>query len=384
MRPILCLADDLTGAASIASGFGELGGGRRLTFEAPEPPWDSPAVVDLGARDAQAGIVAERVVAALRRARPPPEAIVSLRVDSTGLSPLGALLAAAFGELGEEARAFIVPVHPPARRRFVDGRLWAGDDALEWNAEGLAGAALVPLETVRSRDLAGAIGEKLAEGIRILVFEGEWEADLSRVAHAVAGVGGPVVVADPGPFTLALHALNRSDVRVLAIMGSTSSVSAGQVAEAQQRMRLMLVEIDVDEALDRADIRRRADEEIVGNLLAGRPVCVVTLGTDTRREAAEVAGLLGSIAAGAVEAGAVDALYLSVGPVALTKKSALRTGAIAGLSEIDTLASLGRLEGGIGAGLPVALKGGQVGHSGTMVRVLERLAHSAAAHSSRL
>jgi len=27
MRPILCLADDLTGAASIASGFGELGGG---------------------------------------------------------------------------------------------------------------------------------------------------------------------------------------------------------------------------------------------------------------------------------------------------------------------------------------------------------------------
>jgi len=231
---------------------------------------------------------------------------------------------------------------------------------------------VVGLDAVRSGDLSGAMDAAFSGGRRVLLIEGSSEIDVVRVAHAVMALRGPVVVVDPGPLTVALYVLMHREPRVLAIMGSTSELSAQQVAHARERAGIAVVVLDVERALENKSAWEAPVRDAVGRLESDGMVCVVTSGVGMQ-ERVEVSTILGKTAAAVVERTRVDALYLSGGHVATAVCDALGAGGLRDVREIDVLASYGRLDGGAASGLPVALKGGQVGDGSTMIRMLERL-----------
>jgi D-threonate/D-erythronate kinase len=386
VRPLLCLADDLTGAASLAACLGEMGAGGAVSFEAVSEPVagaetpatqasSRPSVVDLAMRDAGEGVIRERIARAL--AGRDPAGYVSLRIDSTGLSPTGAYLAAALSSLGSSARAVVMPVHPAAGRSFVGGDLRLdGDHVRRLHIEGVE-AAVVGLDAVRSGNLRTTIEERLSSA-RVVVIEGSSELDVRRVAQAIASLSGPLVIVDPGPLTVALSLYTSPTPRVLAIMGSTSELSARQVEKARMRAGVEVVAVHVEVALAGEDACRAAVDDAVGKLERAQTVCVVTAGEVPFRERTEVSELLGSTAASVIGRTRVDGLYLSGGHVAKAVCDALGARGLRDLTETEALASLGRLEGGTAPGLPVALKGGQVGDDSTMIGMLERLTRLAA------
>lgn len=363
----MCLADDLTGGASLAAGAGELGGSAGVGFVP-----GSAGVLDLGMRDLPRSQIRQRIVGALAGGRTEDE-IVAFRIDSGGLSPVGDYLDAALDVLGGRARAFVMPVHPGARRGFVHGVLKVGDARRRVRVR-VRGAPpeVVPLEVVRSPDLVQRL-----PAARVVLFEGTTQRDVMRVAAVVHGIPGPVVVADPGPLTLALVRMGLPPVRMLAIVGSTSDLTRSQVQASQEMLGLEAVRLEVDRALEDADVWRAAGAAAASLLVTHSCVGVVTSPPQeagaTAMEGDEVSRILGEVASAIVEAGVVDALYLSGGHVAKAVCDALGAAGLTGLREMDVLATYGRLAGGIAAGMAVALKGGGIGDRTTMVRLLERL-----------
>lgn len=367
MRPILCLADDLTGGASLAAGTGALGDSAAIGFLP-----GSAGVVDLGMRDLPREQIRGRIAGALSRSAA-GDKVVAFRIDSGGLSPVSDYLEAALDILGPRARAFVMPVHPGARRGYEDGALLVGGvrRTLEIRVLGAA-PEVVRLEDVRSPDLMDRL-----PAAPVVLFEGMTQLDVMHAAAAVSGIPGSVVIADPGPLTLALRRLGLPAVRLLAIVGSTSELTRTQVRASQEMLGLETVHLDVDRALEDPLVSTAA-ADAAAELLRTHPfVGVVTTPPDEdaakAKEGHEVSRMLGDVAAAVVEAGVVDALYLSGGHVAKAVCEALGAGGLTGLKELEVLSSCGRLEGGIAAGMPVALKGGGIGDRATMVRLLERL-----------
>ncbi|MDQ3766285.1 MAG: four-carbon acid sugar kinase family protein, partial [Actinomycetota bacterium] len=353
MRPILCLADDLTGGASLAAGVGEMAGPPRIGFTP-----GGAGVLDLGMRDLPPERIHGRIANALTSQPVAGDTIVAFRIDSGGLSPVGLYLEAALDALGPDARAFVMPVHPGARRGYANGSLRLGDERRSWEIN-VRGAApeVVPLEDVRSAEL----GQRLPEG-PVVVFEGITQGDVTRAAAVVRTLPGPVVLADPGPLTLALRRFGLPPIRLLAIVGSTSDLTRDQVRASQEMLGLVAVYLDVDAALEDEGVWSSVVDEVTGKLPTQPCVGVITSspekGRARAREGEEVSGLLGEVAAAVVRKGVVDALYLSGGHVAKAVCDALAATGLTDLRELDVLASYGRLEGGTASGMPVALKGG--------------------------
>lgn len=367
MRPIPCLADDLTGGASLAAGVGEMGGLARIGFTP-----GSAGVLDAGMRDLPPEGIHGRIARALSGQTVERDSIVAFRIDSGGLSPVGLYLESALEVLGPHARACVMPVHPGVRRGYADGALSLGDDRRSWELS-VRGAApqVVPLEDVRSPEL----GQRLPNG-PVLLFEGITQRDVMSVAAVVRSLPGPLVVADPGPLTLALRRFELPPIRTLAVVGSTSDLTREQMRVSQEVRGLEAVYLDVDGALEDQGVWSAVVEEVAARLQTQPCVGVVTSSSEQGgrpREGEEVSLLLGEVAATVVQKGIVDALYLSGGHVARAVCDALEATGLTDLREMDVLASYGRLEGGIASGMPVALKGGGIGDGSTMVRLLERV-----------
>ncbi|MDQ3751275.1 MAG: four-carbon acid sugar kinase family protein [Actinomycetota bacterium] len=366
MRPILCLADDLTGGASLAAGGGEMGDPARIGFTP-----GGAGILDLGMRDLPPERIQERIVHALARQPEGGDAIVALRIDSGGLSPVGLYIEAALGGLGPGARAFVMPVHPGAGRGYAHGSLRLGEELrpFELSVRG-APPEIVPLEHVRSPEL----GQRLPAG-QAVMFEGITQRDVSNVAAAVRSLPGPLIVADPGPLTLALRRLELPPVRLLAVVGSTSELTREQVFASQEMLGLHVVRLDVDAALEDERALSGVVHDVAAKLSARSFVGVVTSSPEpgAAPEGEDVSRLLGKVAADVVHRGLVDALYLSGGHVAKAVCEALGATGLTDLREMDVLSTFGRLEGGVAPGMPVGLKGGGIGDRSTMVRLLERL-----------
>ncbi len=368
MRPILCLADDLTGGASLAAGVGEMGGSARIGFTP-----GSTEVLDLGMRDVPPERIHDRIAHVLTRQPLAGDTIVAFRIDSGGLSPVGSYLEAALDVLGPHARAWVMPVHPGARRGYREGTLRLGAERRRFDLTVRGGTPrVVPLEDVRSPEL----GKRLPDE-PVVMFEGITQRDVTRVATVLLTLPGPVVVADPGPLTLTLRRFGLPSIRLLAIVGSTSALTRDQVRASQEMFGLEAVYLDVDGALEHEGLWSAVVEEVAGRLQTQPCVGVITSspkrGGARTPEGEEVSELLGRIAAAVVQKGVVGALYLSGGHVAKAVCVALGATGLSDLREMEVLASYGRLEGGIAPGMPVALKGGGIGDVSTMVRLLERL-----------
>jgi uncharacterized protein YgbK (DUF1537 family) len=182
-------------------------------------------VLDPGTRDHPPGEARARVVAAVRALGPAVRPRLWIRrVDTTLRGPVAPEAQALLDLLGLD-RAVAVPAHPSAGRTTSAGRQRV--DQLEEDLD-VVDAMPASLECLRGGPEPPATGQCWVPDV------GD-DADLVRVARVVASevlAGRPALVLDAGPFgaALASHLLERDAQPIVVAIGSSSEVSARQVA----------------------------------------------------------------------------------------------------------------------------------------------------------
>ncbi|GHH10052.1 4-hydroxythreonine-4-phosphate dehydrogenase PdxA [Streptomyces lanatus] len=259
-RPVLALADDLSGAAETAMALGLPG--RIVLGPAPSaPPGEGDAVVvDLDCRGVPPDEAARRVREALRTV--PDGALVLKKADSL----LRGNLAAETAAFTDGAEGVVVTVALPALGRTVrEGVVHLSGVPLHrtdaWRAEvtgpptsvaaalGDSRTAVVPLAAVRDGALPRVLRDTIAAG-RLPLCDAETDADLDRIADAAIAAGPGVRLLGTGGLAAAVGRLlgrtggasapagtpvRRERRPLLIVVGTAEPAAAAQIAQLAQR-----------------------------------------------------------------------------------------------------------------------------------------------------
>ncbi|WIB13929.1 four-carbon acid sugar kinase family protein [Curtobacterium sp. MCPF17_052] len=251
------VADDLTGAADAAAGYGAIR--TSAVVLGPEVPWPAADVlaVDTESRYLSGQEAASLVGSVVRRSvdlgRP-----VFKKIDSLLRGNVGAEVAAALDAVSgpERALAVVAPAFPGTGRTTVGGVVHvggapnidgdhAGDVAASLTAAGLQAGRLSPAPTDSPADIAAQLDRLHADGVDAVVLDAVTDADLETIARASRLVTGPVLVTGSGG--LAAHMLSLADSgatptaplapvdRVLVVVGSYSGPARSQIDELVRR-----------------------------------------------------------------------------------------------------------------------------------------------------
>jgi uncharacterized protein YgbK (DUF1537 family) len=251
------VADDLTGAADAAAGYGA--GRTSAVVLGPDVPWPTSDVlaVDTESRYLSEQEAALLVGSVVRRSvdlgRP-----VFKKIDSLLRGNVGAEVAAALDAVSgaERALAVVAPAFPGTGRTTVGGVVHvggvpnvdgdhAGDVAASLTAAGLLAGRLAPAPTDSPADIAAQLDRLHADGVDAVVVDAVTDADLETIARASGLVTGPTLVTGSGG--LAAHMLSLVDDgsaatapltptdRVLVVVGSYSGPARSQIDELVRR-----------------------------------------------------------------------------------------------------------------------------------------------------
>jgi len=257
MPKILFIADDLTGAAEVASGVAAAGM-RSFLYHQPDAidsAFDGVITIDIGSRHQDAAGAAEGVRAVAEHVK---EAIVYKKSDSTLRGNLGA-------EVGALVRAFpghpllYFPAAPPAGRTVSDGRVYVNGVPLEETE-----FAEDPLAPVRTGDVVRLLREDsgcrvhgvsmvevrsgkvdLRRPGEIFVFDGETMEDLGAAGRLGLEQGVLKVLGGAGSFAALLPSMigwkaqraaqPRLKAPRLILNGSLNPSALCQIEEARNR-----------------------------------------------------------------------------------------------------------------------------------------------------
>ncbi|MEZ4830603.1 MAG: four-carbon acid sugar kinase family protein [Caldilineaceae bacterium] len=190
MKPLLILADDLTGAADSAARCRHAGFSAAIFLQPPQPPLPADAnALTSDSRHLPAHDAAQRV-----RAVAAPLADLDARwykkIDSTLRGNLGSELDALLDlEIGD--CAVICPAFPAQGRALIDGSLIAPGVSAQVHLPTLLAAqsrravAHLSLAEVRSDSAARRLHEISASGAQLIVADAAQDADLEAVLTAV-------------------------------------------------------------------------------------------------------------------------------------------------------------------------------------------------------
>ena len=385
MNTLTIVADDLTGAADAAAGYGA--GRTSAVVLGPDVPWPTSDVlaVDTESRYLSGQEAASLVGSVVRRSvdlgRP-----VFKKIDSLLRGNVGAEVAAALDAVSgpERALAVVAPAFPGTGRTTVGGVVhvggvpnvdgeFAGDVAASLTAAGLLAGRLVPGPTDSPADIASRLDRLHADGVDAVVVDAVTDADLETIARASRLVTAPTLVTGSGG--LAAHMLSLVDGgstpsapltpvdRVLVVVGSYSGPARSQIDELVRR------------GAEHVELRHRHDgEQAATDQITSAPGDVVftpDLGIPVDKgNALDVAADL----AATVRRNAADfgALVLTGGETARAVLDALG---------IDTVHVHGTVEPGVVLSShpdhrPVLVtKAGAFGDAGTLARTVRALRH---------
>jgi uncharacterized protein YgbK (DUF1537 family) len=251
------VADDLTGAADAAGGYGAAHSSAVVL--GPDVPWPAPDVlaVDTESRYLPEQDAAALVESVVRRSvtlgRP-----VFKKIDSLLRGNVGAEVAAALAALSDTERglAVVAPAFPGTGRTTVGGIVHvdgvantdgdhAGDVVASLAAAGLQAGRLTPRPTDTPAELAAQLDRLHADGVDAVVLDAGTDADLETIARASGLVAAPTLVTGSGG--LAAHMLPTDDAattsappidavdRVLVVVGSYSGPARSQIDELVRR-----------------------------------------------------------------------------------------------------------------------------------------------------
>jgi len=294
---ILAVSDDLTGAAALAGEFHAAGLDACVAGVAapdlPGRPIDA-LVIDSGSRQMPAGDAARTVRRALQRHDERPRTYFK-RIDSALRGNVAAELAAVADVLG---RTLVLATAAPALGVATLDGLQRPATVGDRIASLLGGGAVeISLDEVRGPGFRRLLAAAVESG-RHVVCDGESDADLTRVAGALAPIADravPVGSYGLGRAWAASVAGARADAPgVLVVVGSLKQASRVQVDLARERGALTVFEaaaspVDAAEALAGGDDvvlvaapeERRADQgedPCIARRLAERAVAVAAAG----------------------------------------------------------------------------------------------------------
>jgi D-threonate/D-erythronate kinase len=387
-KGLLALADDLSGAVETAACLRPLDASTtvELTRTHARPVAhnaQSVVVVDLDSRALPAAEAARVVHAALRDAGERP---VFVKIDSQLRGNVAATLGAAANR-----PLVVAPALPALHRTVVGGVAHLNGVPLHrsgaWRVEGTSpprsiAEALgplhcrtIPLETVRSKDLATALAECAAAG-EVPVCDGETDVDLDAV---VAAAPAGARLAGSGGLAAALGRTARRPAAetpppptgnpVLIVVGTASPEAAEQLRVAELRGTRIVGCSPTDL------IGRGTSESALSRALVALERGPTALSIDSAEPIApgrsrDLVRGLASTAAGIVERspGPVD-LVLTGGETARLVLDALGVRALVPVGQIHH----GAVRSRTSAGASVVTRPGSFGGSDSLVRIVEHL-----------
>jgi uncharacterized protein YgbK (DUF1537 family) len=371
-------ADDLTGACDTGAPFAARGLETLVVVHDGEMPPVLPdasvavLVVDTESREAPEAEARERARATAKALGVAAPQILYKKLDSTLRGHVAAEVDGMLDGAGLGA-ALLTPAFPAQRRTVVDGRLHvdgrpADDTSIARDpafprtgasvpgllaASGVRPVGVVPLATVRRGP--GAVAARLERfggtGGRILVADGETDADLAVLAEAARGrpvllagsAGLGTAVAGREPHGLARQrALPRRPLVVIA--GSAHPATRAQLRRLGRREDLHVLTAPDDRGVDDPARRR------------------------------ETAARLADGARAQVERARPGALLLTGGETAIAVLRSLGAGGLRLTGELEPGLALGTLAGGPFDGLAVMTKAGGFGDADALVRAWEACA----------
>ncbi|SDI61354.1 4-hydroxythreonine-4-phosphate dehydrogenase [Pseudomonas flavescens] len=299
-RPLLVIADDLSGAADCAAGFARHVATQVLLDQHAEHRAQPVTALDLDTRRLPAGQAARLNSAVLSAATFAGHALYK-KVDSTLRGNLVSEVAALLGR----GMALVAPAFPAMGRitlgsvQYVDGiavnqsDLWRNEglsgtaDLLElFDAQGLRCAAL-GLDQVRGAELAELLVQHLQAGTQVLVCDAQLDADLRALALASVEQAdqlfwvGSAGLAQQLPAALGLTtrvapALPAAALPVLTVVGSMSRHSQAQAALLAERsgQHWQRIEPQLLLAADAGDRRDALSTRLAAQMASGADLLV--------------------------------------------------------------------------------------------------------------
>ena len=299
--------------------------------------------------------------AELLKARPEALALVVPAYPSSGRTTVGGyhLLSGALLERTEVARDPLWPISTSRVLNYFKGPFPLGE---------------LTMETVRSGEEAIAAGleEMGKRGIRIVTADALTEEDIDRIAAGAASLKKEIIPVDPGPFSAAFlsrRLLSRHRGFVLAVIGSTSEKTAGQLAFLEGRVRREEFTLSPEEEPDEASSRFRA----FAASLQGEKTEFLLIRPEQRKvkgreeATARTLALLGRTALEMLRED-IQGILLSGGDTAAMFFEEVGATLLLPEREIQPLVMGGRILDGQSAGKKVVTKGGLIGEEDSMYR----------------
>ena len=359
---VLVLADDLTGAGDTVVSFARSGWSSLLSLSGgwPHEPEEEAVAVTLDSRrDPRAEHVTARAVGDL------DPSLLYLKIDSTVRGRVAEQVRGAVAgrrRTRPGAYAVLCPAYPAMGRTVEDGHVFVHGVPVHRSAAGDD-----PVTPVTESDLrvlvpgaALAAGDDLAAAIReasrrsdVVVVDARDQADLDRVADAVAAIGPDAVPVGSAGLAIALARVWRTteptaprpvevppEGRSLVVVSSLHPVAREQVADLEARVEQLAVDILVTNP-----------ERVDG-------------------AAAERARAIGADAAAALDGRRHGLLVLVGGDGAAQTLIALGATGIRVVDAPVEGVPLGALVGGSHDGLAVATKAGGFGDAHTLTQLI--------------
>jgi len=395
MKPVIVIADDLTGAADTGVCFRRAGLSVQIVFSTGQEPCADVLVYSSESR--HAGEVEAR--SKVRRLLPAAQeaAFIYKKIDSTLRGSPGAELAEIMSGLGLE-KALVAPAFPAQGRTTLDGKQLIHGQPIEGSSfpgeaagSDLKAAfqacqrAMLSVSLNALRDNPDAVLEIFSKpGPAVILGDAESEGDLRVLADAALQSGLRLFCGSAGLAAALADRLRQKGFSqealpfrgqkgpILVIAGSRNGVSVGQV-ETARNAGVRVFELD-------PDLGPTPDPPTREVLAASRALdlgqdAVLTTSNSFNSCLGEagVAERLGQWARILVDRHAIGGLVLTGGDVAMAVISALSADGIRLESELLPGIPLGILVGGARPDLPVITKAGGFGSPGTLVQAIQFL-----------
>jgi D-threonate/D-erythronate kinase len=398
MKPVIVIADDLTGAADTGVCFTRAGLSAVIAFSPESNPGADVLVFSTESRYAGKSEARKRIRCLVPHAK--GAAFIYKKIDSTLRGYPGAELAEIMAGLGVE-KALVAPAFPAQGRTTVGGRQLIAGIPIEHTSFQrevasseliqIFGACdrpvrLISLPTLRSNP-AEMHKAFASPGPAVIIGDAETDADLQILAAAArqsgirlfcgsAGLAAALATqlpaksasGNPTPF-------RKHQGPVLVIAGSRNPVTAAQVKTAQEA-GVAVVELDPDFGCTTNTPSDMVINVITPHLIRGQDVILTAAHLkDSPYGATAVAERLAQCASFLVNAQEVGGLVLTGGDIAKAVITALNANGIQLCGELQTGIPFGILVEGIRPDLPIITKAGGFGSKDALLKAIQFLSN---------
>jgi uncharacterized protein YgbK (DUF1537 family) len=396
---IAVLADDLTGASDCAVQFVQAGWGTQLSLHGAQQQLQAQAegqAVDVLALTTRSRALApeqaaQRVAQEVQLLRGAGCQRLYKKVDSTLRGAFRAEIEAAREAWSADAIAVVCPAFPAMGRTLRNGVLYvhgvpvtqtsaATDPVTPVTQDHVPTLLQCALVSPLPEDDAPTLARRIEEAGQVVVVDAQTDADLQRLADALALLGERALPVGAGGLAQPLAQVwRRAQARkpVLTIVTSQHSAARGQAEQVRASgapFWTPSLEQMASEALWQAWCEA-LDQEVQAHGDAGTWLLQAPAGRLEGLDADRVAVRLAQAAAGMIDRGAVLGVVVTGGDGAIALLEALGAHGIRLLGEVAPGVPMGVLTGGQAPQLPIVTKAGGFGEPDVLLNAAQAIAN---------